>query len=183
MSCWKSGGGGTKSTGGGGMKACWPSKKSFTEELLPGQVESERSDGMKVGVSLVVLFRPFCTESIRSLSPGQTSDAKTFLYLCHFFREPFEDHDEKAYCWNLYPFHFILLRLGPWITDDDALWSNLEKNMKWFLVGLLLESLLESQESPLDRNMKDHLDAIPSSVAVPLGYHRDILELHLRVDL
>ena len=40
-----------------------------------------------------------------------------------------------------------------------------------------------SQESPLDRNMKDHLDAIPSFVAVPLEYHRDILELHLRVDL
>ena len=31
--------------------------------------------------------------------------------------------------------------------------------------------------------MKDHLDAIPSFVAVPLEYHRDILELHLRVDL
>ena len=55
--------------------------------------------------------------------------------------------------------------------------------MKRFLVELLLESLLESQESPLDRNMTDHLGAIPSSVAVPLGYHRDILELHLRVDL
>ena len=60
---------------------------------------------------------------------------------------------------------------------------NKVQKMKRFLVELLLESLLESQESPLDRNMTDHLGAIPSSVAVPLGYHRDILELHLRVDL